>query len=112
MGNGEVGACAKQVVKATVVALDGQRFVGYNDCAVPQIVCPRGDLPSGIGYDRCVTICQQQGHAEEQALRKAGPAARGATVYVEGHTHICPNCLRVIADAGAVGVVGAPPEVL
>ncbi len=38
------GSCAKQVVRATIVTPDGQRFVGENDCRTPQQECPRGDL--------------------------------------------------------------------
>ena len=63
--------CAKQVVKATITTLDGRVFVGYNHCNNAQAVCPRGSLPSNVGYEMCREICQQPGHAEVMALRAA-----------------------------------------
>ena len=103
--------CAKQLVTATVVALDGRRFVGTNACAKPQVVCPRAGMPTGEGYELCTSVCEQQGHAEVQALRAAGPAAVGATMYLHGHTYACDHCVAVCRAAGVVGlVIGPPPD--
>lgn len=101
-----MGPCAKQVVTCTLIAKDGERFVGRNDCANPQAVCPR--VP-GEGYDKCKTVCDQRGHAEEQALALSGPKASGATAYVEGHSWACQNCQQALFGAGVKFLsIGAP----
>lgn len=100
------GPCAKTRVFCTIVALDGQRFVGENLCANPQPVCPR--LP-GEGYEKCKTICVQLGHAEEVAAKMAGADASGGTAYIEGHTYACDPCKGALAAIGVLNVViGAP----
>jgi deoxycytidylate deaminase len=104
------GPCVKGVVKATLVATDGTRYVGTNYCMNPQTVCPRGDMPSGVGYELCIAICKQVGHAEVNAVNAAGENARGGTVYVEGHTYACNNCKDHASNAGALVVVASPPK--
>lgn len=105
------GPCAKQTTRATIVALDGSRYVGENDCLNPQSTCPRADMPTGVGYELCLSICQQTGHAEVNACRVAGEAAKGATLYLEGHYYACDNCKATAKAAGVVEIiVGAPPE--
>lgn len=104
------GPCAKQTVTATVVASDGTHYVGTNHQRNPVASCPRAGMPTGTGYELCRNVCQQSGHAEVNALRLAGKAAKGATLYVEGHTYACAPCS---ADASAAGIVsiefGPPP---
>jgi deoxycytidylate deaminase len=80
--------CAKQTVTCTLVTPDGDHIVGTNYCLNPQAVCPRA---LGEGYDKCASICQQLGHAEEVALSIAGDRAKGSQAYSEGHTHACIN---------------------
>lgn len=92
--------CAKQVVKATIIALNGETFVGFNDCNKPQQSCPRGDMPSNVGYHLCRAVCEQPGHAEVMAIQAAGELARGATLILEGHKAVCPACLIVCNAAG------------
>lgn len=105
------GPCAKQLVRATIIAADGRRFVGENDCANPQTVCPRGALPSGVGYALCRSVCAQTAHAEVNAIRAAGDAACGGVLYLEGHTHACEECTRA-ADAAGIRqiIIAAPPH--
>lgn len=105
------GPCAKQVVTATIIAADGQRFVGTNWCRTPKATCPRGDLPSGQGYDRCISICNQSGHAEVNAIRAAGNAARGAVLYLEGHIFACTSCQMACSLAGITQIIVGPPPV-
>lgn len=98
--------CAKTTVRCTLVTPDGQRFVGSNWCASPQPVCPRAP---GEDYQKCKTVCRQQGHAEVDALRLAGDAAKGAHAYVEGHTYACQNCQEELFGAGVAALsIGVP----
>ncbi len=101
------GPCAKVTVRATVVALDGTRYVGTNYCLKPQVACPRAP---DEGYKKCTSICQQPAHAEVNALKAAGKAASGATIYVEGHTHACLKC-QVACGTSRIAeiVIGCPP---
>lgn len=98
--------CAKVVVTCTIIARDGRRFVGRNDCANPQPVCPRAP---GEDYRKCIAICRQAGHAEEVAVDLAGLAAVGATAYIEGHHRICENCESVLQNASVAAAHLAPP---
>jgi hypothetical protein len=101
--------CAKQTVTATIVAPDGRRYVGTNACANPQPACPRGDMPTGVGYHLCREVCGQHGHAEAAAIQSAAGRARGGTLYLEGHSYACAACLALAAGAGLEVVIGGPP---
>ncbi len=94
--------CAKQLVRATIITPDGRRFVGTNACTNPQASCPRAGMPTGVGYELCQSVCQQQGHAEVQALRVAGVHACGATLILEGHSYLCDACRAACKAAGVV----------
>jgi deoxycytidylate deaminase len=89
--------CAKTTVTCVITAQNGEQFVGTNACANPQPTCPR--LP-GEGYKKCAVICQQQGHAEAQAVRLAGHRAIGATAELYGHTYACQACQEALFAAG------------
>ena len=92
--------CAKQTVKCVLILPAGGVFFGSNSCANPQVECPR--LP-GEGYSKCLSVCQQRGHAETQALvaaRDAGVSPEGATAYVSGHTYMCRHCQETLVAAG------------
>jgi deoxycytidylate deaminase len=91
--------CAKVTVTCVITATDGERFVGTNACANPQPKCPRSP---GESYEKCVSICQQQGHAEVQALRAAGSKAQGATAELYGHTYACQSCQESLFVAGVL----------
>lgn len=94
------GPCAKQRVIATIVTTDGAVFVGENDCANAQEICPRAGMATGEGYHLCEDICQQAGHAEIVALTKCWERAQGATLYLQGHTYICDVCKAACLAAG------------
>jgi len=94
-----MGPCAKAIVRCTITSPGGVKYVGQNDCLTPQPVCPR--LP-GEGYEKCTTVCHQQGHAEFQALFKAGADAYGATAVIEGHTYACRACQEALYGAGVL----------
>lgn len=83
--------CAKAVVKARLVTTSGQVFEGENAVLMPQAQCPR---LAGEGYDKCISVCDQQGHAEAMAIvaaRDAGATLRGAHMQVFYH-HVCDAC--------------------
>lgn len=103
------GPCAKQTVTATIIALDGSRFVGTNYCKNPQPVCPRADMPSGVGYELCVSICRQPAHAEVNAIHLAGEAARGARLFLEGQTYACSSCKQACDAAGISEIIIGQP---
>jgi len=91
-----------------LITKDGERFVGTNACRNPQLSCPRAD---GEGYEKCKSICDQPGHAEEQALELAGPKAVGAMAYITGHRYACPNCQVELFKAGVHALrIGEPPS--
>lgn len=96
------GPCAKQVVTATIITSDGERFVGTNHCKTPQKTCPRDELGmvSGEGYHLCKEICNQGAHAEVNAISNAGNKAAGSVIYLEGHTYLCDNCKEAVESAG------------
>lgn len=106
----KAGVCARLQVRATLVALDGRWFVGTNGVRHPQEVCPSEGSPSEDRYAPCWNVCQQPAHAEVSAIKLAGDAARGATIYLEGHIAPCRYCQAAADAAGVVQIiVGAPP---
>ena len=98
--------CAKQTVTATLITRDGQRFTGTNHCTTPQSVCPRGDMPHGVGYHLCRDVCGQEAHAEVNAIRAAGMDAAGSVIYVSGHHRACDACRNAAGLIGARIVIG------
>ena len=101
------GPCARVTVRCTLVTAMGLNVVGTNACGNPQKVCPR---EPGDDYEKCVTICDQRGHAEVQALAHAGRHAAGAHAYLEGHTYACRVCQEALFGAGVVALTVGPPR--
>jgi pyrimidine deaminase RibD-like protein len=67
-------------------------------------------MKTGEGYHLCKEVCQQTDHAEINALKAAGPAARGGIMYIEGHTYACAPCQDAAAASGIKFIAfGAPP---
>ena len=92
-----IGPCVKATVKCTIVSQDGQIFVGTNYCNNAQSTCPRS---VGEGYEKCKSVCNQDGHAEAVAVQLAGTAAIGAIAYLTGHTYACRDCQERLFNAG------------
>lgn len=91
--------CAKAVVKARLVTASGQVFEGENAVIKPQAQCPRAE---GEGYDKCISVCGQLGHAEVMAIvaaRDAEVELRGAHMIV-GYHHVCEDCQSVMRSFG------------
>jgi DNA (cytosine-5)-methyltransferase 1 len=106
-----VTQCRKRVVRATVLTKNGKYFVATNHIRVDPGICPRSTVPTGEGYDLCSSVCGQEHHAEVRALRLAGKSAKGATLYVEGHTYACEACLDAARRAGIAELVIGPPPI-
>lgn len=102
----DTGECAKVVVRCTIVSPDGEWFYGENDCFTPQATCPRAP---GEGYEKCASVCGQTAHAEINALKYAGSKAKGAAVFIEGHTRVCEPCEAALRAAGVRWWTFAPP---
>jgi len=100
-----VGPCAKLTTTAVIKTTDGQTYIGQNWCANPQQECPRGNMPTGTGYELCREVCHQIGHAEVVACMIAGEAAKGATMYLAGHYYACDNCKRVAKEHGIKEII-------
>lgn len=81
--------CVKKQVTCVLVRDNEIIAVGRNDCHNPQEICPRSP---GEGYEKCKSICDQPGHAEEMALEYAGDRAKGCTAYLIGIGHYCKTC--------------------
>ena len=88
--------CAKVRVECWLIHPTGIVFYGSNDCDTPQVKCPREE---GEGYDKCGHVCNQQGHAEQVALRKAGEYSHGCIAFVT-HKRICPTCEALLYKHG------------
>lgn len=93
--------CAKRVVSC-IIRHEHGFFLGDNSCRNPQSSCPR--LP-GEDYEKCKTICEQEGHAEMVALKYAGDLAKGATAIISGIDHSCKNCSRALFVAGIKEII-------
>ena len=91
------GPCAKTRVLCFIKSESGKTFAGENWCRNPQEVCPRSE---GEGYEKCSSICDQQGHAEVVAVRMAGDQCKGATATISGHTYACMDCQHALYGAG------------
>lgn len=94
------GPCAKQIVAVLIVGASGNRYLSTNYTLNPQQSCPRADLPTGVGYELCKSVCNQPAHAEVNALRIAGPDAKGGRMLIAGHTYACNNCTFAAQAAG------------
>lgn len=109
-----LGPCAKQTTLA-VVSKNGKYWVGVNSCENPQESCPRGGMPSGVGYEFCKDICKQTGHAEENAIKLAGKKnCKGANLYLFGHNRVCDECklMAIKADIENLYIVNESSCVL
>ena len=87
--------CFKREVCAVIVNKEGQIAVGQNLIYNNDVMeCPR-IRPEG--YEKCISICKQKGHAETEAIRNAlnrKMDIEGANLFLMGHHRICDNCKK------------------
>lgn len=84
-----------QRITVAVLVKDGRVvWYGTNEHKEP---CKREGYPTGEGYDLC-KWCDYDNHAEANALR--GQDARGAVLYLIGHTYACDPCKEKAKEAG------------
>jgi hypothetical protein len=91
--------CAKAFVSAELTAVTGEVFSGTNFCHRPQKQCPR---EAGDGYDKCLSICMQDGHAEQMAVKyciRAGVDPTGGQMKVK-HKRVCDGCQKLMKAYG------------
>lgn len=93
--------CAKRYVVA-IIEKNGKYYVGSNWCRNQQKECPR--LPDE-DYSKCKTICEQDGHAEIDAIKNAKGDTEEAIMYLIGHDYCCEPCLASMKKAGIKTVI-------
>ena len=85
--------CFKREVCAVIINKKGQIATGQNLISNGLIgECPR-DV--GEGYEKCTSICRQEGHAEAMAIQDAMDRKidiEGANLYLMGHYRVCDSC--------------------
>lgn len=88
--------CLKQRVNAIIVTKDNYIIFGTNNINNKIDICPRANSKSGEDYHFCKDICNQNAHAEVDAINNAlknNIDINDATLYLIGHTYCCNNCL-------------------
>lgn len=58
-------------------------------------------VPDGSGSTNPMHI-KAAAHAEQVAVKIAGPRARGSRAYLEGHTYACMACQHALFGAGVI----------
>ena len=97
--NGVYQPCLKQSVFAMLETSCGTKVFGSNKMMNTEVTeCPRElqGYVSGAGYHLCKEVCQQQAHAEVDAINSAkdqGLDISGAKLSLVGHTYCCDGCL-------------------
>jgi deoxycytidylate deaminase len=97
--------CKKQTTVAVIMKEQQFISIGFNEINADISECPRKGMKTGEGYELCKSVCKQNNHAEVNACLNAGEQAKGATLYLIGHTYCCDNCKKVMEEHGIVNVV-------
>lgn len=97
--------CKKQTTIAIVMKDNQLISIGTNEINSDISECPRKGMKTGEGYELCKSICKQNHHAEVDACLKAGERAKGATLYLIGHTYCCDNCKKIMDEHGILKTI-------
>ena len=93
--------CLKREVCAVIIDQDGKIAVGQNLIQNDTVrKCPR---VGNEGYEKCLSICNQVGHAETEAIKvakKRNMKLNGAILYLTGHFYACYNCREACKKEG------------
>jgi deoxycytidylate deaminase len=103
-----MGPCAKIVVRCVLINIVTDEVVatGENICMTPVATCPRTE---GEDYEKCKSVCNQVGHAEEVAACMARDNTEPLMATITGHTNYCVNCKNILTALGVVKFkVGKP----
>lgn len=100
-----INPCKKQTVKAIIESRCGKRVIGSNSIKNKIDICPReaAGFKTGEGYHLCKQVCNQNEHAEVDAMNKAeklGVDLNGAKITITGHTYFCDNCISKMSNRG------------
>jgi len=97
--------CLKQSVIALIISKDNKEVFGSNHINAEISTCPRVEkgCKTGEGYEMCKNICQQNFHAEVDAIqnaKKENVELKNATLYLYNHSYCCVNCIDNMKFAG------------
>ena len=101
--------CIKQRVYA-MIEIGDKKVFGTNKMLNDEVTeCPRDmqGYVNGAGYHLCKEVCQQNAHAEVDAIKNAeilGIDINGGKLTLVGHTYCCNDCKSAMDIAGIVEV--------
>lgn len=103
-------SCLKQSVYAIIINEKKEIIVGSNNINYKVSECPRvtNNSKSGEDYHFCKEICNQNNHAEVDAIKKGIESNydfTNSTLYLIGHTYCCENCLKEINKVNINNIV-------
>lgn len=101
--------CIKQSVYAMIKTVDGKMVFGTNKMLNNITICPREveGYATGTGYHLCKEVCNQNAHAEVDAIQNAHKKDMniiGSVLTLVGHTYCCDNCIQVMKENGIASV--------
>lgn len=91
-----LSACGKKKIASGTWVFD-EFFWTVNSCEHEGLVCPRLNLPTGVGYDLC-----KANHAESvlvSRLLNTGRKSNGIA-WVFGHYYACEPCATALKNIG------------
>lgn len=108
-------ACTRSQVGALLVVDNCHTYMGYNGVPAGELHCTDGGCPRGqLSYDQLPPLGSYENckavHAEDNALRKAGAMAEGATVYITRSP--CDDCTAKMQRAGVTRAVWPEGELV
>lgn len=101
---GDKEACLRTEVYAMILTEDNKEVFGSNWINNKEVEeCPRKSSPSGVDYHLCREICNQEFHAEIDAIinaQKSELITWNSKMYIVGKDYCCNNCLNAMKSSG------------